>query len=278
MKIGIVGLGTIGSKLIEYLPQKGFQVIAYTHRNIESHAGIFEKSIEKKVKYEKLDYEFIGTMKSRVEFSQSIAAIHDCDLIIECVKEDYEIKKGVLRDIFNSVDSDANVVSTTSSLDLFRLVDPKERYRFCGMHFFNPPTKMRLIELSFLSENTTDFRTAIYRFLNSLDDKKIIELPCIQGFVVNRLLFAYLNHAMNYVASEKVAVQDVDDAMKLGTNAPMGPFELMDYIGIDVTLQILNTLHGDLGNENYRANAMLEEMLKRNELGRKTGKGFYAYQ
>lgn len=278
MKIGVVGLGTIGLKLTEYLPQKGFDVISYNYRSIEEKKLIVEKNFEKKVKFEKLSYDYLELVLPRITYTSDLDFVSTADIILECSKEDYSIKKKLIAELFGRSSEQAVVSSTTSSLNLAELSHSAYWPRFCGIHFFNPPTKMKLIELAFLPSTTDNTKAKVLGFLSKLDDKRVVELPPIQGYVVNKLLFQYINSAMNLASSENVALSDIDEAMRLGTNAPMGPFELADYVGLDVTYQILQTLYDSTNDISYRPCKTLIEYRDAGKLGRKTGSGFYIYQ
>ncbi len=278
MKIGIVGLGTIGLKLTEYLPQKGFDVVAYNYRAIDAKMAEVTRNFEKKIKYEKLSYEYLDLMLPRISYTSDLGVVADADIVIECSKEDYETKSLLLQRLFELAKPHVVISSTTSSLNLEKLCAAENWNRFCGIHFFNPPTRMRLVELAFMRTTSDGTKTKVLGFLSQLDDKRVIELPPIQGYVVNKLLFQYINSAINLASAEKISLGDVDEAMKLGTNSPMGPFELADYVGLDVTLQILITLFDATGDPTFNPNKDLRALVASGKLGRKTGQGFYTYQ
>jgi 3-hydroxybutyryl-CoA dehydrogenase len=276
MQIGIAGLGTIGSKLVEYLSEKGFEVVAYNWRNIEEKHMQFEKTLEKKVQYNKVSYENMELIKNRVTFTDKIENLRASHILIESLREDYNIKTSFYSRVKDVLQSNYILATTTSCLSLERLSLDVNRSRFLGLHFFNPPTKMRLIELSFVNDEC-EVKEQIYHFLSMLDDKKVIEIPPIQGYIVNTILLANINFSIEFQNDSGIPFKDIDEAMKLGTNCPMGPFELSDYIGNDVTLQILDELFSSLGKNIYKPTNTLKEMVRENKLGRKTGEGFYKY-
>jgi len=188
MKIGVVGLGTIGIKLIEYLSEKNFEVIAYNYRNIDLKKNKFLKNIERKIKFGKIDLIRYESIVKNVNFSDQLKELYNCQLVIDSSKEDYDVKKNLYEKLISLMDKKAVLATTTSSLNIIKLSKFYDLNRFVALHFFNPPTKMKLIELVFLKNTSLEIRNFIYKFLNVLDDKKVIELPPIQGYVVNRLL------------------------------------------------------------------------------------------
>jgi len=275
-QVAVIGLGTIGLKLAEYLASKGIKVKAYNWRNLSEKRLQFEANLEKKVKYEKIGLDAIDIIRSRVEFTNQIEAVCGSDLLIDATAENYEVKRAVYRELAH--ESRALLATTTSSLCLDKLALEYHQDLFFGLHFFNPPTRMKLIELSFPDAFDEAKKATIYKFLSALDDKCVVEVPAIQGYIVNRLLFIYINAAAQFLESNGIEAQTIDTAIKLGTNAPMGPLELSDYIGTDVTLNILSTLWRDTSDERYRPAKVFCEFVERGLLGRKGGKGFYDYQ
>lgn len=276
MLVGVIGLGTIGIKLIEYLLEKGFKVIAYNYRNIDDKVRIFDSNLDKKVKYEKIGLATIDKIKRNVKFTGSLEDLHDASLIIDASVENYKIKKDLYFYILGLKKLPV-VACTTSSLDLIKLGNYYDSRFFVGMHFFNPPTKMKLIELAFLPETDLNSKQIVYSFLNILDDKKVIEVPPIQGYIVNRILFQYLNASFKMIEKYGLDCDTVDEAMKAGTNMPMGPCELSDYVGNDITLDILSEFYNTFNKEEYLPSELLVQKVKLGELGRKVKKGFYNY-
>ncbi|OHD14845.1 MAG: hypothetical protein A2Z96_07980 [Spirochaetes bacterium GWB1_48_6] len=275
---GIVGLGTIGLKLVEYLAEKGFEVIGYNYRDVDTKNKKFYEAIERKIKYEKLPLSSFETVMNRVRLSENLADLADSTIIIDATKEDYDVKKKALEAIRAIVqEKDSIVATTTSSLSLERLARDSGLPDLVGMHFFNPPTRMKLIELALPSSFSQGKRAKLYKILASFDDKAIVEVPQVQGYIVNRILFAYLNFALEFMRTNNLAPSVVDSAMKLGTNSPMGPLELTDYIGNDVSLQILNEFYRATGDERYKPDQLLADIVSSGQLGRKTKQGFYQY-
>lgn len=277
MKIAILGLGTIGIKLVEYLSDKGFKVYAYNWRNIEKKEALFLSNLDNKIKYEKIGLDRLDMIKANVIFTSTIDGLNDVDLFIDCTTENYERKAKLYQELVNRY-SGKVLATTTSSLDLSKLATNYEESYFLGLHVFNPPTKMRLIELSYLQNTSSETKDLIRTFLFKLDDKKIIELPVMQGYIVNRLLFPYMNSAFKLMDDFGLEPSDVDEAMKAGTNMPMGPCELSDYIGNDITLHILEVFYDAFGGVEYLPCKRIKELVLAGKLGRKSKQGFYSYQ
>jgi len=276
-KVAVVGLGVIGLKLVEYLSLQGYSIVAYNWRNIEAKRAQFQLNIDKKVKYEKVSMEVLEQVKRRIQFTDKLDDIKDCELVIDSTKEIYAVKQELYASLLKVMGKQSVLATTTSSLSLQRLAGYFDKNRFVGMHFFNPPTKMKLIELSFLDSSNMSLQNSVYRFLRTLSDKKVVELPPIQGYIVNRLLFIYINAAISFMEETGLPAQNIDEAMRSGTNVPMGPLELSDYIGNDVTLDILNEFYSSLKDERYKPPAPLVQMVKDGKLGKKVKAGFYNY-
>jgi len=275
LKIGVIGLGTIGLKLVEYLSENNFYVIACS-RNIEAKKTLFNNNIDTKVKYNKISYDRLIFIQNNVKFTDEISLLAECGLIIECLKETYSVKKEYIK-LLKDLNKEIPLASTTSSLNIVELSKAYHSGYFIGLHFFNTPTKMKLVELSFLPETLPQIKSFTYQFLNKLSDKKVIEIPFVQGYIVNNILFAYLNFAFEFKLDKSINIQDIDEAMKLGTNMPMGPFELADYIGIDIVLEILEELYKTSNDYHFRPCSIIKKMVAQNKLGRKTKLGFYEY-
>lgn len=277
-QIGIVGMGTIGLKLVEYFAEKSFEVIAFTRRDCEQKKMQFVKNVEKSAKYDQIPLVEVERIIGRVHFTDQYDSFAGTDLIIDCSKERYEAKKEVFCNLVNKYGTDLPLVaSTTSSLALDRLCRESGLNYLIGMHFFNPPTKMKLLELSIYGDIAENARKKLYQILNLVDDKVIIELPVIQGYIVNRILFVYINYAIKFMREQKLDALTIDKAMRTGTNVPMGPIELSDYIGNDITYQILDEFYRVLGEEVYKPDIALSEMVNSGCMGRKSKKGFYQY-
>ena len=278
MEIGVLGLGTVGIKLVEYLADKEFSIKAFNYRNLSTKKQILEKNLKKKIKYENSSNERIEEIKSKIKFVSKLSELSSCDIILESLKEEYSIKEKIYSDLSLILNKSTILATTTSSLSLEKLNNDYFNDRFIGIHFFNPPTKMKLIEVSYLKDTSIVAKQKIVKFLKAMDDKIIIEMPVIQGYIVNNLLFSYINHAIEFYDTNNIQADNIDSAMKLGTNAAMGPLELSDYIGNDISLQILNELYSATSDSRFKPNRTLVKMVQTRKLGRKSGEGFYNYR
>ena len=233
-------------------------------------------NLEKKIKYEKIGLSSLELLKARVVFTSELKSLCECSIIIDAMIENYDVKKEVYKSLATLCPG-CIIASTTSSLDLQKLATYYDPKIFLGLHFFNPPTKMKLIELSYLPETTVQTKEIINKLLRRFDDKQVIEMPVLQGYIVNRLLFLYINAAFRMIEKYSVNYCTVDNAMKFGANMPMGPCELSDYIGNDITLDILNQFYNAFNDEAYAPSSIIVAKVKAGELGRKTKNGFYRY-
>jgi len=215
-----------------YLSSKGVEILAYCYRNLEIHKEQIKNILKK---------DGNNTLNSLpIIITNDLLSLRDVDLIIDATTEDYQIKKNLYKNISSLGNNDIIIGCTTSSLNLNKLASFYQSEHFFGLHFFNPPDKMQLIEIAYSSNISPKFLLIIKDIKDILTDKVVIELPMIQGYVVNRILFVYLNYAYNFQLETKLDYDLIDKCMKLGSNVPMGPFQLSDYIGIDVCFDILN--------------------------------------
>jgi 3-hydroxybutyryl-CoA dehydrogenase len=216
-----------------------------------------------------------GAAPRRIRVTTSIEDLAGCDLIVESVKEDLEVKVEVLRILGDLADAD--LATTTSSLPLRELGERSGHpERVFGLHVFNPMPRMELIELCLpdaLRDGVGDRARAWCGALS----KTPVEVPDQPGFVVNRLLFPYLFDAVRLLERTGMPVADVDACMQLGASHPMGPLRLLDFIGLDVAAAIGQSLFDDAAEERYRAPGLIEELIGQGKLGRKSGEGFYTY-
>lgn len=278
-KIFVIGAGTMGSGIVQAFAQKGYEVIVRDIKDEFVDRGIatINKNLSKLVAKGKVTEEFKENVLSKITGTTDLNLAADCDLVIEAAVENMEIKK----DIFSQLDKICKVetilASNTSSLSITEVASATNRPdRVIGMHFFNPATIMKLVEVikgMATSQETFD-KVKELSFAIGKEPVEVAEAP---GFVVNRILIPMINEAVGIFAEGVASVEDIDTAMKLGANHPMGPLALGDLIGLDVCLAIIDVLYNETGDTKYRAHSLLRKYVRAGWLGRKSGKGFYDY-
>ncbi len=269
-RIGVVGAGTMGRGIAQLLAIKGFPVVL-----VDRDDAILEKAVKRLL--ERTEPELRAGVEERVTTSAVAERLRDCDLIIEAVYEDEGTKREVFATLGGICRSDTVIASNTSAISISRLaLSVPAPARFIGMHFMNPPVKMQLVEVvrgGKTAESTVQSITGLAQRLGKVP----VVVRDTPGFVANRLLFAQFGEALRLLESGAARREDIDTVMKLGFSHPMGPFELADFIGLDVCLQIMAFLRESLGDERYRPGEVLERLVAEGKLGKKTGEGFYRY-
>ncbi|REE98606.1 3-hydroxyacyl-CoA dehydrogenase family protein [Thermomonospora umbrina] len=278
-KVGVVGLGTMGAGIAEVLARGGLPVVGI-EINDEALArgrGHLDKSTGRAVKRGKLTEEGRREILDRITLSTAFADLADCDLVIEAVPERLELKRRVFAELDKVCRADAVLATNTSSLSVTEIAVTTERpTQIVGVHFFNPAPVMRLVEVigTVLTEPTAV--TRVSDLVRSLG-KTPVTIGDRAGFVANRLLFGYLNHAAAMYDSGHATLEDIDTAMKVGGGLPMGPFTLMDLIGLDTCLEVLEAIYRESRDRRHAPAPVLRELVTAGLLGRKTGRGFYPY-
>lgn len=278
--IGVVGTGLMASGIAEVAAKAGNEVIlrGRSEASIKKSKAAVQKSLDKAVGKGKLEQaaadEILGRITTTLEYSD----LAECDIVIEGVAEDLPIKEEVFRELDRSVKPDAILASTTSSLPVVDLAAVTDRPdRVVGLHFFNPAPIMKLVEVVRTVATSSDVETKALAWVHEIK-KHPVRCRDRAGFIVNFLLFPYLNDAVRMHEEGYSTPEDIDTAMKLGCGHPMGPFALMDIVGLDVTYAILNSLHEEFRERRYAPAPLLEHMVRAGYLGRKTGRGFYDYE
>ena len=278
-KIGVIGAGTMGSGIAETCLVAGHEVVLIDATEELARKGYerIEKSLSRGVEKGRITPEQKEQMMSRLKYSADYSELRDALVVIEAVTENMDVKKEVLEKVSQAVSKDAMIGSNTSSLSITKMSEAvDEPGRFLGIHFFNPVPVMKLVEIV-KGGNTAPETIEKAKLLCEELGKTPVIVKESPGFIVNRLLCPMLNEAA-YVLMEGVATaEDIDTAMKLGANHPMGPLALADLIGIDVLYAIMETLADELDEHKYRPCPLLKEMIDKGHLGRKTGQGFYKY-
>lgn len=278
-QIAVVGAGTMGGGIAQVFVQHGLSVALYDAdatalaRGIANIGQRLEQQVEKG-RLEAFRCEQVLDGLSGIERLEQIGA---ADMVIEVVPERLDLKKEIFAQLDQYARADAILASNTSGLDLAQLAAVTGRpERVVGMHFFNPPPVMPLIEVVRHDTTAVEVVEAVQALAQRLG-KTAIAVANSPGFVVNRILFPMINEAMYALAEGVATAADIDQAMQLGASHPIGPLALADFVGLDVTLDIIDSFETAFGTAKYRACPLLREMVSRGELGRKSGKGFFSY-
>jgi 3-hydroxybutyryl-CoA dehydrogenase len=277
--VGIVGTGVMAAGIAEVVARSGRDVIlrGRSADSTERAGQAVRKSLERAVSKGKIDARVAESALARISSTIDDADMVNADLVIEAAAEDPELKSRIFRDLDAATKPEAILASSTSSLSIVDLAASTGRPdRVVGLHFFNPAPVMQLVEVIRTVATADDAEVRMFSFVRSLG-KHPVRCRDRAGFIVNFLLFPYLNDAVRMHEEGYGTPDDIDAAMKLGCGHPMGPFELIDIVGLDVTFAILNRLHEEFRERRYAPAPLLEHMVRAGYLGRKTGRGFHHY-
>jgi 3-hydroxybutyryl-CoA dehydrogenase len=279
-RLGIVGSGIMGSGIAEVAAKAGVDVVLRSRKQETADAMVtsLAKSLTKQVERGKLADDEAEAVKARVSATADLYAMADCDLVLESVVEDLAVKKQLFAELDRIVKDGAILATNTSTLPVVEMAVETERpERVCGVHFFNPAPMMSLVEIvrTLVSSDETVAET---RAFAEACGKEPVEVADRAGFIVNALLFPYLNNAVRLLEAGTANRDDIDTAMKGGCNFPMGPLALLDLVGLDTSVAILDALYQEFRDPNYATVPQLRRMVAAGHLGRKSGKGFYDYK
>ena len=276
--IFVIGAGTMGLDIAQVFCTASYPVTVYdmTDAIIEKSRTRLEKGLSKRVEKGKLTEEQKNAIMNGIIFTTNYDNAKTADLVIEAIIESVEVKKTVFRNIDSICPPETIFATNTSSISITEIAASTRPDRCIGMHFFNPATVMKLVEVIRGMETSDETFNTVYELAKDIG-KTPVEVSEAPGFVVNRILIPMINEAVGLVADGVASAEDIDTAMKLGANHPMGPLALGDLIGLDVVLAIMDTLFNETKDSKYRAHPLLKKMVRANMLGRKTGKGFYQY-
>jgi 3-hydroxybutyryl-CoA dehydrogenase len=277
--VGIIGSGIMGSGIAEVAAKTGHEVILRSRKQESADAMVagLEKSLAKQVERGKLSEEDRDATVSRVSATSDLNELKDCDLVLESIVEDLATKKELFNELDRIVKDGAILATNTSTLPVIEMAMETGRpEKVCGIHFFNPAPMMALVEVVRPLTASDDTIKAALDFAETCG-KQAVEVIDQAGFIVNNLLFPYLNNAVRMFENGVATKEGIDEAMKGGCNFPMGPFALLDLVGLDTSLSILEALYEEFKDPNYAPRPLLKRMVAAEQLGRKSGKGFYDY-
>lgn len=280
MKVFVVGAGTMGSGIVQAFAQNGVEVYLNDIKEefIERGYNNIVKNITKLVEKGKISEGDKNNILNNIHKSLNLEDAKDCDLVVEAIIEDMKAKKELFKRLDEICSEKTIIASNTSSLSITEIAAATNRPdRVIGMHFFNPAPIMKLIEI-IRGIATSDETFEKIKEISVKIGKDPVEVKEAPGFVVNRILIPMINEAIGILAEGVASKEDIDKAMKLGANHPMGPLELSDFIGNDIVLAIMEYLYEETKDAKYRPHIMLKKMVRAGYLGRKTGKGFYDYK
>jgi 3-hydroxybutyryl-CoA dehydrogenase len=280
MKIGVVGAGQMGNGIAQVGAQFGFDIVMsdISAQALEKGLATISGSCDRVIKKGNMTEEQKKTLLGRIQTSEGMQGLKDCDVVIEAATENVELKLKIFKELDQICKPEALLASNTSSISITKIAAATKRPdKVAGMHFMNPVPLMKLVE-GIRGLQTSDETFTKIRALAEKMDKTFVEsTKDMPGFIVNRILMPMINEAI-YTLHEGIApAPSIDEAMKLGTNQPMGPLTLADFIGLDTCLAIMNVLHEGLGDSKYRACPLLVKYVEAGWLGRKTKRGFYTY-
>ena len=278
-RVGIVGSGIMGSGIAEVAAASGHQVVLRSRSQQSAEAMLkgLEKSLAKQVEKGKRTQEEAGAVRERVSATSHLGELVDTDLVIESVVEDLAVKKDLFAELDDICKPDTILATNTSTLPVVEMAMATERPDLvCGIHFFNPAPAMALVEVVRPITASDDTVATAVTFAAACG-KEPVEVKDQAGFIVNALLFPYLNNAVRMLEQGVATREGIDAAMKGGCGFPMGPFALLDLVGLDTSLAILDALYDEYRDPNYAAVPLLRRLVTSGQLGRKTKKGFYDY-
>ena len=277
--VGVCGSGIMGAGLAEVVARAGMDVVvrSRTLDGAKSMLSSIEKNLDKQVAKEKMTVDQRNEVLSHIRITDSLNDLASCDLVIESIVEELAPKQALFKELDAIVKPDAILATNTSTLAVVKMAEATNRPdKVCGIHFFNPAVLMPLVEVirPITASEETIARANAFVATCKKDPVQVLDRA---GFIVNALLFPYLNNAVKMLEAGTANMEDIDTAMKGGCNFPMGPFALLDLVGLDTSVSILDALYAEFKDENFVPAKTLRTLLAEGKLGRKTKQGFFSY-
>jgi 3-hydroxybutyryl-CoA dehydrogenase len=279
-QVGVLGAGQMGNGIAQVVAAQGIfvRMVDVNPAALEKGMATIASSCDRLIKKEALTEAGKKELLAKISTGSSLSDFKDCDFVVEAIAENVDLKLKVFKELDSICPPNAILCSNTSSISITKIAAATKRPdKVAGMHFMNPVPLMKLVEGIRGLQTSGDTFAQVKAFAEKLG-KVFVEVKDMPGFAVNRILMPMINEAV-YTLHEGIAsVEDIDQSMKLGTNQPMGPLTLADFIGLDTCLAIMNVLHEGLGDTKYRPCPLLVKYVEAGWLGRKSGRGFYNYE
>ena len=278
-KVGVLGCGLMGSGIAQTAAQSGYEVIVreINQELLDKGLGRIKDFLSKGVEREKLSQSDMDETLSKIAGTTELSDLSDCDIVIEVIIENMELKAELYKELSEVCKPETIFASNTSSLSITEMASHTNRPdKMVGLHFFNPVPLMKLVEVARSVSTSSESFDTVYQFAKSLG-KTPVKCGDSTGFIVNRLLVPYLLDSIRQLENGLATVEDIDNALKLGLGYPMGPFTLLDFVGIDTTLYIADIMFEEFKEHKYAAPPLMRRMVHAGYFGKKSGKGFYDY-
>ncbi len=277
--VGVVGAGTMGNGIAQAFATSGYDVVMRDIKQefVDRGVATIRKSLERMAARNKITADAKDAALARVKGSVDVASLKDCDLIVEAALENVDLKTKLFTELDQLCKADAILATNTSSISVTKIAAATKRpAKVIGMHFFNPVPVMQLIEVIRALQTDDETCDAVLETSRTIGKTPHL-VKDSYGFVVNRVLIPMINEAINCLYEGLAGPEDIDEVIKLGANHPIGPLALADLIGLDVTLNVMQTLYEGFEDSKYRPSPLLKQMVDAGYLGRKTGRGFHKY-